>query len=397
MTEHPRRETITYEATSNVSTNDTIIGDDFDNVEGDRIVASNEVFEVERIELVSPPQNADGSVQPCEWIRLHDGDDYYPNIRFRFWMLGYLGPNFGMASPRLGQPVLENKANPANRPLLTACPKFGPEDQVNIALKNDGNQISDNFAVKIHGWRFKGTSREMQEYFQQASNLQTSINQSLNMSNPFSNESGRFSQDNIEIRPGAEGGAHGQFTRLTGGVNQNLPKVYPWATWADNNSATRTNTDYEFSFAQDNVADKWQELYFDFSDGENAAQFDYVMVQEDVTNLLETKVKLESRDSDEIPAFNTEANDQHELPVVRRLADGTHSQAGQVEVPIAGSGTNMVHVVDRVPRRVSKTLQKQETMVWNDEGGVVVQDDGTSISSNGVRVGVIGRRMNLEG
>lgn len=398
MTKFPKREEIIYEATSNVATNDTIIGDDFDTVEGDRIVASNEVFEVESIELIAPPQNSDGSIQPCEWIRLHDGDDYYPNIRLRFWMMGHVGPNFGAKSPRLGQPVLENKVNPEARPILTACPKFGPDDQVNIALKNDGNQINDDFAIRINGWRFKGTSREMRQYFRRASNLTETLNQTISLSNPFSEEGNSYQQTApVRISPDADGGAHAQFTRLTGGVDQNLPKVWPWATWADNSSATKTNTDYEFSFAQDNVDDKWQEIFFDYSDGTNAAIFNYVLAQENVTNLDEVKMKLESRPTNDIPSFNAEDNDQHELPVVRRLADGSTSQAGQIETPLPGASSNEVAVVDRVPRRVSKALQQAETVVWNDEGGIAVVDNGTSISANNVRVGVYGNRLNLQG
>lgn len=398
MTKFPKRDKITFERTSNVATNDTIIGSDFDTVEGDRVVASNEVFEVERIEVISPPQNNNGSVQPVEWIRLHDGDDYYPNVRLRWWMMGHQGPNYGVASPRLGQPVLENKVNPEARPILTACPKFGPDDQVNIALKNDGNQIDDNFAIRVHGWRFKGTSREMRNYFRRASNLSETINQTISLSNPFSEDGNVYQQTSpVNISPDANGGAHSQFTRLTGGVDQNLPKVWPWATWADNSSATKTNTDYNFSFSSDQVDDKWQEVFFDFSNGQNAAVFNYVMAQENVANLSELRLSLESRPSDDIPVFNVEDNDQHELPVVRRLADNDHSGAGQVEQALPGSSSNQVSVVDRVPKRVSQALQQAEAVVWNDEGGVSIRDDGTQISSNGVRVGVYGNRLNLEG
>lgn len=397
MTKYPKRDTIVYEQTSNVATNDTIIGDDFDTIEGDEDLASNEVFEVERIEVVTPPQNADGSIQEVDWIRLHDGDDYYPRLRFRWWMLGYDGPNFGSRSPRLGHPVLENKVDAERRPVATAAPKFGPEDQVQIALKNNGTAIDDNFAIKIVGWRFKGNSREMRNYFQSASNLRTTYQQDLTLSNPFDEDTGSWSQNRIRIHPDADGGAHRQFTRLTGGVNQNLPKVWPWATWADNDSATKTNTDYEFSFGQDNVADKWQEMFFDFSRGEEAALFDYVMVQDDVANLLEARIKLQSRPSEDVPVFNVEDNDQHELPVLRRLASNTTSAAGQTEVPDQNVGHAHATVVDGVPRRVSKALQRAETMVWNDEGGLAIRDDGTQISANTVRAAVYGNRLELEG
>lgn len=395
MTSFPHRETIDFNRTSNVSANNEIIGSDFDTIDGDPSLSSKEIFEVERIEMLAP-QNADGSLQTFDRLRLHDGADYYPFVNYRSFMLGWRGVNNRITTPRLGQPVLENKVSPEQRPLLTACPKFGPEDRVDVSVQNDGSQIDDNFTVRVTGWRFKGTDEEMRRYFSRASNLSETINQTISMSNPFDEEGNTYPNETIRILQAAEGGAHGQFARLTGGVNQNLPKVWPWATWADNAVATTANRDYEFSFADDNVDNKYQSVFLNFADGDDAAVFDYLMVDDGVANLDEMKMELESRDEEDIPQFNVQDTDEHELPFVRRL-DGTYPSAEQYETSVAGSISRPVTKVDGVPTRISDSLQPAETVVWNDEGGIVAVDDGNSIPANGVLIGVQGNRLELTG
>ena len=396
MTTFPHRETIEFEHTSTVSTDERVRGNDFDNVDGDFTLSSKEVFEVESIELL-PPRNADDSLQTFESIRLYDGENFYPYLRYREFMLGWSGATEEVSTPRLGQPVLENIADPADRPFLTACPKFGPEDQVSIALQNDSTaDITDDFTVRVTGWRFKGTGQELREYFNGASNLSSTIPTTVSMSNPFDGEGDTFGRETVNISPNADGGAHGQFAKLPGGVDQSLPEIYPWVTWADNESATRANTPYEFDFAQDNVLDKWQSLYWTFDEGEDAVMFDYVMANEDVTNLDQLSIELESRDSEDIPQFDVQPTDQHELPFVR-FEDGSSPITSQTEVPIGGSINRPVTAVDGIPRRVSNVLQPAETMVWNDEGGIVIEDDGTSVPANEILIGIQGRRMELEG
>lgn len=405
MTVFPHKETLEFEATSNVSANDEITGDDFDNIEGDPSLSSKEIFEVTRIEA-DPPLNADGTLDEVTRIRLHDGADYYPHVDYRWFMLGWGGSDFKFRTPKLGESVLANKVDPEQRPMLTATPKFGPEDRVDVAVQNNGAQIDQNFTVRVTGWRFKGNDAELNEYFSRASNLSTTLNQTVSMSNPFDEEGQSYPNEAISISENASGGAHGQFARLTGGVSQNIPKAWPWATWADNLNATEANTDYEMSFSSDNVDDKYQSMFFSYEDAEKATIFNYAMVNDDVANLKSLKMELESRPEEEITEFDVEDNDQHQLPFIRRL-DGTVPSGSQVVKNMSGpttvgSPTNLgtakpVEAVDRIPRRLGSEMMPLETVVWDDEGGIVVFDDGNSISANSIIVGVQGHKLELDG
>ncbi len=120
------------------------------------------------------------------------------------------------------------------------------------------------------------------------------------------------------------------------------------------------------------------------------------MANEDVTNLDQLSIELESRDSEDIPQFDVQPTDQHELPFVR-FENGSSPITSQTEVPIGGSINRPVTAVDGIPRRISNVLQPAETIVWNDEGGIVIEDDGTSIPANEILIGIQGRRMELEG
>jgi len=405
MTQFPFYDTIEFEQNSTVSANQQLTGSNFDNIKGNQNLASNEIFEVERIEIL-PPTDSSGSLQTFDYVRLQDGTNFYPHVYMRSFMMGWLGADFGIRTPKFGVPVLSNQVSPQQRPILTACPKFGPSESVNVSLKNDGTAITGSFTIRVSGWRFKGTDQELQNYFESAGNLSTVFQQDLSLSNPFKDEGNVYTNTQVVIQKGADGGAMGQFTKLTGGNSQDFPKVYPWATWSENAKATDPNVEYSFSYDHSNVAEPYQSLYNNYKDSNNAAIFNYAMVKEDVANLKEFKINLTSRPSDEESQIDVPPNDQHQLPFIHRL-DGTVPSTPQVVVQTGGPstvgstsavGSSMpLEAVDRVPRRLGRMVQPSETVVWNDEGGVQVVDDGTSIPANNILIGVQGYRLELNG
>lgn len=379
-TDRPIYDTIDYlydhDVEGDLAANDNVKSpDDFTTIEGEQRTETNEVMEVFKVELI-PPYNDDGSLQQFDHLRLWDGSEAFPNIRFREFMLGFFGPDFTLSTPILGRPVLAGN-NPNADPIGTATPKFGTDTAVTPRLNNDGSAITASFRVRLHVWRWQGTDEEMQDFFNDVFG-RTSFPQNIGMSNPFTGDSENFERGTpIQIRPGAKGGSKGQFTRLTGGVEQELPKVYPWATWANNNNATKANTEYEFTTVNDRVDEDWKRLEFDFTDGKEAVILQHIQVNQP-NHLLKAVMHIDERD--EQPEFILgPAPSAHELPFLRPL-DGTGRSAfapGQLPVAMSGRLGN-------------------DQMIWNDGGGFRPVDDGTAIDAGNILVGVQGKRLTLE-
>lgn len=347
---------------------------DYTRIDGDHETADNEVMEVTRIEMI-PPTNADGSLQPLRHLQLWDGENAYPNIRFREFMMGFFGQDFSLSTPPLGAPVLAGN-NPADDPIGTATPKFGRNTPVTPRVNNDGTAITDSFRVRFHVWRWQGDDAELEDYINDTFN-RTAFPQTISMSNPFTGVSDQFERGQpVQIRRGADGGALGQFTRLTGGVDQETPKVWPWATWSENNNQTTTNDWYEFTTVNDRVDEPWKRLQFSLTDGERAVFFTHAAVNQ--PDHLE-KARFELAERDEQPELQTAANSAHELPILRPL-DGT-------------SRDN--YSPGQIPRNLSERLG-QPQVIWDDGGGLQVMDDGTAVAAQGILVGVRGWRLTLE-
>lgn len=363
-----------------VAVNDTIRGSDWSSIESgqdrDEQTAGNEVMEVERIEFI-PPTNADGTLDTIEALRLWDGDEYYKHIRAREFMLGFFGPDFHLTTPKLGEAVLDptNNTSPAD-PINSATPKFPSDTAVSPAVINDGTQIDQDFRVRLHVWRWQGTDAELRDYIN-ALYGRTTFNQNITMSNPFTGDRQTYQRaDPVRITPGADGGSLGQFTKLTGGTDQQLPKVRPWVTWSENNNATTTNQFYQFRTRNDRVDEDWKELEHDFTDAKKAAIYDYFQVNQP-NNLLEGMFNLDERDGPQ-PSVALPPNSAHQLPVVRPL-DGTKRTQDANQLPVG-----------------AESAFGARQVVWNDKGGFRVRDDGTSIGANNILIGVQGYRLQLE-
>lgn len=357
-----------------VPANGEVRARDFTEVIGDFETDTNEVVEVWKVELI-PPTNDDDSLQSVDSIRLWDGDSYYPNLRLREFQLGFFGPDFHLTSKPLGIPVLSGQVDPEQDPINSATPKFGPSTTVSPAVVNDGSAITSDFRVRLHTWKFKGSESEFSTYFQSQFG-RTTFNQNIRMSNPFTSSSRQYNRGTpTRISQGAQGGALGQWTKLTGGIDQELPKVNPWATHATNNQATRANSPYQFTTANSRVGEQYQKLEFDLTDQRRAIFFETIEVNQ-VANMMEGSLVIEERDYD--PTFQLGDNSAHELPILRPL-DGTQRTA---------------HDHDQLPRELSDVAGTKQVL-WNDGGGFRVTDNGTSIDAEEILVGVQGKMLEL--
>lgn len=355
-----------------VATHDEVKASDFTEVIGEHRTETDEVMEVTRVEMI-PPKADDGSLESFEYLRLWSGDSYYPKLRFREFMMGYKSGDYPLTTPSFGTAVLSGDANPDANVFQSAVPKFGTDTPVSPAVQNNDTAITDSFRIRLHVWRWDGTDSELQEWFNSAYGS-TSYNQNISVSNPYKGTRRTYSRGgSVSITPGADGGAKGQFTQLTGGVDQSLPRVYPWATWTTNNQATKANRQYRFTTSNDRVDEDWKRLEFDYTDRKRAVLFDTIQVNTP-DNLSEGAFVLDSR-PDPQPGVQLTPNSAHQLPLTRPL-DG--SEPGHDDLP--------VEVAD---------VAGEPQVIWDDGGGFRITDDGTSIPAEEVLIGVTGYQMVL--
>lgn len=361
----------------NVAANAEVRQNDWTDIVGEHQTRTNEILEVERMEM-EVPRTYDTNGNPTgletfQHLRLWDGQAYYPHVRYREFMQSLFSELDQMRPPRLGVPVLSGAKNPEQDPINTATPKFGPSTTVSPAIQNDGTAITDSFRVRLYVWRWEGTQRELQGYLN-ALYGRASFNQSIRMSNPYTGNSRTYSRDSTVQLSGNN--ALGNFERLTGGTDQSMPRVYPWVTWATNNQATRQNQFYQFTTRNDRVAETWQSLEFDYTEERNAAIFENAQITEQ-PNLYEMEVVNEERQTN--PSLSLGTGIEHELPLVRNL-DGTRRQ---------------LHDTGQLPRGFGTRLGGKQ-VVWDDGGGLRVRDDGdASIPAGDLLLGVNGKRLEL--
>lgn len=368
----------------NVGANAEVTEGDYTTVEGDNSTDSDEILEVTKIEY-EPPVQADGSLHTIDHIRLFDGNNLYEDLRYRAFMMGYFGADFRFTTPQLANPVLSGQHNPEVGKFNTATPKYGPSTTITPELANDGTAIDDSFRIRLHVWRWKGSDSELEDFFRDAYG-RTEFQQHVTLNNPFTGTRGEFTRGKpIQIKDTAGLDPKRQFTKLMGGVNQELPKARPWVTWADNNNRTTTNTPYKFEQAQNRVDVGWKELDFDLTDGKEARFFDYVMVNEP-EHLQEGVLVMDERDED--PVFQLTANVAHELPVVQPL-DARVQPHDAVQLP-----QHLGPVPD--PERPTRGILGHRQILFDDGGGFRVEDDGTALDAGDVRVGVQGLVLELE-
>jgi len=364
----------------NIAPNQIVRGeDDYTLVDGDPQTDTNEVMEVFKVEIdpAEDTTTTPNSLSTVDSIRLWNGDSYYDHVRFREFQSRLFGPTENNSTPMLGQPVLAGTNNPASDPIGTATPKYGPSETITPAIINDGTAISEGtFTIRFHVYRWKGSNAEFVDFFNDVYG-RTSFQQNISFSNPYTGESQTYTRsDPANIAEGTSESTLGAFTKLAGGVNQSLPKVYPWVTHAENGNDTRPNREYEFTTRNGNVANQYERLEFDYTDRENAVLFEHIAVQQN-SDLDSGTFVVEERDED--PDVNLGSGVRHELPLLRDPDDTSTVEefdAGQVPVSVA----------DRF---------NSKQAIWSDGGGFRVMDDGTSIPAGDILIGVHGRKLEL--
>lgn len=326
--------------------------------------AIDEIFEPFHVEIF-PPTNIDGTLDTFREVNLRLHGENYNYLHAREFMLPPYTSNYPVEAISLGDPVLgvnpftHRRGNIMADPVGSATPKVGPREKLGIFVQNDATAVDRDFIVRVHYYRFKGTDEELQRILGMKN-----VTQSIILENPYKNKSMVFTKPTIPIDLIS-------FHKLSGGVKQDLPRIFPYYTWCSNKLATTPNRWYTFAFEEGKVDYDFQDMHWNL-DENDAVLIQYLMVQP-ATNLYQARINLESRGGDvEQLVYYALPNDRNQLPVPQPT-DGTEPKRNFIPF--------------KLPR---------PQLIWNDKGGPEILDNGTAVVLGTAFLGLIGRRFELK-
>jgi hypothetical protein len=291
-------------------------------------------------------------------------------------VLAESGFRFGHACTNLGKPLL------AGGMPEEATPKIGPGETLSLkvygALTTDGGtSLTQPMRARVWMLQVKGEEklRSLLEHFH-GSNKQgaTGLYSGGQLDCGFT----IGDLENVETMPpkpfekkvGASGGFRlGDWTRVHGGNDCDKPKVQNFITYAQNMAASVGNSWLQFTQDGQRVGADWQVLSYNL-DKRDAIKVTHIGVKSH-KNLKYVRLARSGRAIDYIHEVMLGSNPL-EMPAGRYIEHETHGPA-------------------KLPRSF---------LLWNDQGGVEVLDNGTSIpawsaSNEGVMVALYGKKYEL--
>jgi len=209
-----------------------------------------EVREIIRLELIPAVDATTGLIRKIRYITLlRNGGEFLPiNINHLMAPLdGHLNAaiavDFGL--PYLWRPITGRLPLPAEG----TCPKYGPGDILGIKVIAD-EDITEDYMVILRFARVR-TEAKLRKILGPAAI-------------PIS-----FKLDEDVYTKPAIAPTLDNFTKLPGGGDQAVPKIFPWFVWATNKQATTANTWYEFTYPKF-VTYPWQVLFWNLVNKEAA-------------------------------------------------------------------------------------------------------------------------------
>ena len=159
---------------------------------------------------------------------------------------------------------------------------------------------------------------------------------------------------------------------LPGGKDQAIPKINPFIRYAYNASDTDGKSgDYQFRYDTQDVAERTEEMYFDF--GIKDALLVEGLGVKAPANLEYTSLLIagDYHPKDKFPTrqYNNPLNFGHGYPL------------WPVDIPI-------YYAIPRLERPY---------LIWNEKGIVVVNDDGTAITTGNIVAALTGIRIEMKG
>jgi len=163
---------------------------------------------------------------------------------------------------------------------------------------------------------------------------------------------------------------------FVGGVKQSKPEIMPMVRYAYNKVATTANTPFDFNYSDGDVANDWENLYFDY--GTSEALFVKGIGVRSQTHLKYMGLKIGDRE------YPRSAGDE-KLFRVDYENNPLHFGHGYPLFP------------QNFPLFVPMPLLPMGYLIHNEKGRVVVYDDGTSISADDGNIPTAGIVACLQG
>jgi len=321
-------------------------------------------FELEADEMgelvyaeVFPPVTADGTEEPLErWYPILDDSKYDD----------YLALN-GTRSPLMNPSALETKGNVVafGEPIVNAvkkgapmlegrCPKF--KSKISVETWAGGSDITADYLIRFHIWVYR--KDELPLIAATVPGLGAVYDTARDRRIPVGKPPISLTYDNWD--------------KLPGGLKQAVPTIHSFMTWASNNNATTANQPYIFRLLGNNVdpAKSWQQLYFDYENGEHILQINGIGVRTESENLKESFLNIAGDDHPKGRIPTRKFNNPILFGAMRPLVD--------------------VPFYVPIPKFV-----KFPYYVYREIGYVAVQDVGSSVPADNVRVCLNGIKIDL--
>lgn len=332
---------------------------DFDRKE----LESDEVAEIEYIEIFSP-QVGGVAEDLKQVIPVLDGAaiEEYISLSGRY--------DSNMAPARLHQ-----FCGPSPLQQTRAVFKFGEtgiEDPfVNTTLKAKktinmrtyagASDVTSDYRIRVYGYIYKEDS-ELREVFGDTvyGAEATLVDYNRGVRLPVTKDEIKVEIDNWDS--------------FVGGVKQTKPQILPLIRYAYNAVKTTANTAFDFNYEAGDVAETWENMYFDFGVGD--ALFIKGMGVRSPTHLERMGVKIGDR---EYPR----TADTSDLFRVDRENNPLHFGHGEPLFPAD------------LPLYVPIPILSLGYLIFNEKGRIIVYDDGTSVPADQIIAALQGIKVEL--
>lgn len=314
---------------------------------------TGEVAEVVFVEVI-PPVTGGGVVEDLRRVQLNLDDQleeynlfpgtqtYLVNASAAHMLHGRI-----MA---LGKPVW-NVSGPGAM-LQATCPKYRKKVTIEALA---GGAITADYRIRLWGYRYR---------VDELPGIVSPIGGAEPIRDPISGRQSQVIQKPVII-PNED-----TWTQLPGGLDQAVPKIFHFIRLGFNSAATVANTDYEFRFDLQQVANREEDLYWPYDLEKRVLLLKGLGVRAPA-NLLETWVELggDKRPKEPWPT--------------RNFLNPLHF--GQAQ-PFYPAGFPLYYPVPLLPDPI---------LVAGEKAVVKVKDDGTSIPANQIAVIVNGIQVLL--
>ena len=315
-------------------------------------VPPNEVLEIFKMEIIPPVKPTTGVIEKLKYATITINDDEYPTLHPNSVMYPLDDPRNPSIAVPLGIPYLHRPLiGRLPNPIEGACPKLNPGDKLGVKTVA-AETIDQDYEIILYAARVR-TVDKLREVLG-ASEIAVTI--TLN--------GDYYTKPNIPV-------ALEHFNELPGGLKQEKPQIFTWATWATNKTATTANEWYTFDYPN-HVDKQWQILYWNLVNKNAAYLVDRVGVIP-ADHSYQLRFWIEGRVTNP------------EYPI-RPLPEFNYFP------PAMFYDTSLNQTLKRsdLPRKLASSV-----LFHGVKGGIQIKDDGTSISANGVEIHVYGTKFVL--